>query len=196
MTRRKQTQLALSPQPALIGLGTLLGLSGLAFAAYSIWRLRQAEDGTEPMNDNTVNPTTSTLGYIAGKQVVVQLASIGDGKSLYAPAAANFNAMKAAARVDGVSLVVNTAFRDMAFQQRLYAKYLSGQGNLAAKPGYSTHQAGLSVDVSTMGKGKDSVVYKWLAANAGRYGFVNDVASEPWHWTWTQGKAMLLAGQG
>ena len=44
------------------------------------------------------------------------------------------------------------------------------------------------------GKGKDSVVYKWLAVNAGRYGFVNDVASEPWHWTWTQGKAMLLTG--
>ncbi|PZR03768.1 MAG: hypothetical protein DI536_35485 [Archangium gephyra] len=71
----------------------------------------------------------------------------------------------------------------MAEQQRLYALYKAGKGNLAARPGYSNHQGGTAVDVATGGS-YSSKAYKWLARNARQYGFVNDVRGEPWHWTY------------
>jgi len=30
----------------------------------------------------------------------------------------------------------------------------------------------------------DPATLHWLRAHAGTYGFVNDVPSEAWHWTW------------
>jgi LAS superfamily LD-carboxypeptidase LdcB len=71
----------------------------------------------------------------------------------------------------------------MAQQRSLYAAYLAGRGNLAARPGYSNHQGGLSVDVAT-NSSYSSASYRWLARNARNYGFVNDVRGEPWHWTY------------
>ena len=56
-----------------------------------------------------------------------------------------------------------------------------------AIPGRSLHEIGLAIDVTYGGRtipNHDSVAYKWLAANAGRYGFVN-LPSEPWHWSIT-----------
>ena len=58
-----------------------------------------------------------------------------------------------------------------------------------AIPGRSLHELGLAVDLSTGGRtigSRTSPAYKWLAANAGRYGFVN-LPSEPWHWSITGG---------
>ncbi len=70
-----------------------------------------------------------------------------------------------------------------ADQQRyLYDQYLHHGGNLAARPGYSNHQGGTSADLSVPG-GYGSSTYRWLSNNARRYGFVNDVSGEPWHWT-------------
>jgi D-alanyl-D-alanine carboxypeptidase len=56
-----------------------------------------------------------------------------------------------------------------------------------AIPGRSLHEVGLAVDITTGGrtiKSRKSAAFKWLAANAGRYGFVN-LPSEPWHWSIT-----------
>lgn len=67
----------------------------------------------------------------------------------------------------------------------LQAAYKAGGGNLAARPGYSNHQGGIAVDVGVGGTA--SAVYRWLAANAGRFGFVRTVKSEPWHWEYRPG---------
>jgi LAS superfamily LD-carboxypeptidase LdcB len=32
--------------------------------------------------------------------------------------------------------------------------------------------------------GYGTAAYRWLANNARRYGFVNDVRGESWHWTY------------
>ncbi|MEU4425940.1 M15 family metallopeptidase [Actinoplanes sp. NPDC024001] len=56
-----------------------------------------------------------------------------------------------------------------------------------AIPGRSLHEVGLAVDLTSGGKSintRKSPAFKWLAANAGRYGFVN-LPSEPWHWSIT-----------
>ncbi|PZR07284.1 MAG: hypothetical protein DI536_27920 [Archangium gephyra] len=140
-------------------------------------------DGKAPASNVSKAPVgTLTTGYVNGRAKSFRVASIGNGKKLRADAAAQFNKMKAAARRAGVSLSPNSGFRTMAEQKRLYALYKAGRGNLAAKPGYSNHQGGVSVDIQT--GGYSSKTYKWLAKNARQYGFVNDVRGEPWHWTY------------
>jgi hypothetical protein len=126
-------------------------------------------------------------GYVAGKPVTVVLAPITAGKFMRRDAAAAFMRMEAAARAAGHTLSVTRAFATRAEQERLYALYKAGRGNLAAKPGYSNHQAGLAVDIAVGTTA--SPVYRWLHANAARFGFVRTVSSEPWHWEYRPGQA-------
>jgi len=120
------------------------------------------------------------LAYVQGKATDVKLAPIPGGGQLREDAAEAFRAMHAAAAAESVTLVVNSSFRSMEAQERLYAEYQAGTGNLAARPGYSNHQGGIAVDIQTGGTG--TKVYAWLDRNAARYGFKRTVASEPWHW--------------
>jgi LAS superfamily LD-carboxypeptidase LdcB len=88
--------------------------------------------------------------------------------------------MDAAARAAGLGLRVNSGYRTYAEQARLYDAYVHGRGNLAARPGTSTHGLGLSADIDV----RDPHTLSWLRAHAATYGFVNDVPSESWHWTY------------
>ena len=54
-----------------------------------------------------------------------------------------------------------------------------------AIPGQSNHERGLAIDFTYNGGGiedHNNPGYKWLAANAGRFGLYN-LPSEPWHWS-------------
>jgi D-alanyl-D-alanine carboxypeptidase len=56
-----------------------------------------------------------------------------------------------------------------------------------AIPGRSLHEIGLAIDLTSGKKtisDRKSAAFKWLAAHAGKYGFVN-LPSEPWHWSIT-----------
>ncbi|WNG41343.1 peptidase [Archangium violaceum] len=119
-------------------------------------------------------------GYVNGVPRQITLSPIPNGKEMRSDAAAAFNRMHAAARAAGINLTVNSGFRSMEQQRALYQAYLNGTGNLAAKPGYSNHQGGIAVDINVGGTGTST--YRWLAANASRFGFVRTVPSEPWHW--------------
>ena len=46
---------------------------------------------------------------------------------------------------------------------------------LTASPGHSNHGNGLAVDIHPV------AIQGWMTANAARFGWVNDVPSEPWH---------------
>lgn len=129
------------------------------------------------------NAATSVDGYVNGQPSRITVSSVGNGKFLRTDAANAFNRMKADAARAGINLSVVSGFRTMDQQRYLYSLYLSGRGNLAARPGYSNHQGGTSADLSVPG-GYSSSTYRWLSANARRYGFVNDVNGEPWHWTY------------
>lgn len=129
------------------------------------------------------------LGYIKGVPVKLTVADIGGGKVLRADAAAEFDRMQRAALSQGVPLRVNSAFRTMQEQESLWERYMAGEGNIAAKPGFSNHQNGLAVDIEVQ-RSTRSVTYKWLAENAATYGFDNAEGSrigEPWHWVYTRG---------
>ena len=118
--------------------------------------------------------TKRTLGYVNGVPRRITVTPVGNGEFLRTDAARAFLKMQAAAKKAGVSLSATSGFRTMAEQRYLYNLYLSGRGNLAARPGYSNHQGGLSADINMPG-GYSGATYRWLRANAGRYGFVNDV---------------------
>jgi tape measure domain-containing protein len=70
----------------------------------------------------------------------------------------------------GKTFHVGSGYRSIASQQVLYAKYLAGRGNLAAKPGSSMHNFGLAIDGP-----------HWGGYSPGTYGLVYRVRGEPWH---------------
>lgn len=62
-----------------------------------------------------------------------------------------------------------------------------------ARPGFSRHEQGRAIDFQFNGASitsQDSAGFRWLAANAPQYGFVN-LPSEPWHWSITEGEEKL-----
>jgi len=120
--------------------------------------------------------------YVQGRPSTITVYPVGNGQYMRADAARNFKAMQAAAARAGINLSATSGFRTMAQQQELYRKYLNGTGNLAAKPGYSNHQSGISMDIGGVG-GYNTRAYNWLRNNAANYGFKNDVRGEYWHWT-------------
>lgn len=132
-----------------------------------------------PALDCTPHPAD---GYTNGKPTPITLIEV-DNDRLEAQTAYAFMAMAEAAAHEGIRLRINSGFRSMQSQERLYACYATcscNQCRKAAKPGFSKHQSGLAVDVGLA----DPRVSPWLQANAGRFGFVDTVASEPWHWVY------------
>ncbi|MHB8872709.1 MAG: peptidoglycan-binding protein [Myxococcaceae bacterium] len=115
-------------------------------------------------------------GYVNGVARNITVSGIPNGKTMRTDAAAAYNRMYAAARRDGVTLTPVSGFRTMEQQRYLYSLYLQGRGNLAARPGYSNHQGGIAVDIST-----NSAVNSWLSRHASQYGFRRTVPSEIWH---------------
>lgn len=73
----------------------------------------------------------------------------------------------------GNILTITSGFRTRAEQEVLYARYLSGNGPLAAVPGTSQHEKGLAIDHSPASWGMD--------ASAGGFGLKHPVSGEPWH---------------
>lgn len=86
-------------------------------------------------------------------------------------------AMDAAARADGVRLVLSSAYRSYAYQESVYARNVSQLGEaeasrVSARAGHSQHQLGTAIDFGSIDDSFASTpAGLWLAANAGRYGF-------------------------
>ena len=98
---------------------------------------------------------------------------------LSGPAAAAFGELGAAAKIDGVTFGVTDSYRSYDQQVDVSRrKGLYSEGGLAARPGTSDHGWGLSVDLDLNPKAQ-----AWMRANAGRFGYAEDVPREPWHWT-------------
>ncbi len=107
--------------------------------------------------------------------------------------------MMAAAKSDGVSLKIASAYRSFGEQTSLKNNYKvvygSGANQFSADQGYSEHQLGTTLDFSTEKLGSsftsfaNTDSYKWLLENAHRYGFILSYPEnnkyyefEPWHW--------------
>ena len=131
-------------------------------------------------NHGKVTPPDELKAYGNGKIPPTALSEIGDGgHRLWGPAAGAFKQMRAEAAAAGVSFGVTDSYRsydqqvDLAKRKGLYS-----QGGLAATPGTSNHGWGLSLDLDLNPKAQ-----AWMRENGERFGFVEDVPREPWHWT-------------
>ena len=124
----------------------------------------------------------TATGYAGGEKVKVKIVDVG-GASAEVRTAKAFRAMAKAAHKSGVSLAIRSGYRTHAKQKKLYKQYRRGEGNLAAKPGYSVHESGRALDlVVTSDK-----TYAWLVAHAKDFGFHRTVRGEPWHWEYLPG---------
>lgn len=129
----------------------------------------------------------TAIGYYKGQPQTITLGRISNGLYLKAEAADSYNRMMAACP-GGPN--PTSAYRSMEGQRELFKLYQEGKGNLAAEPGWSNHQMGLSVDENNINPAK-SLQYnrekdEWLSANCAAYGWKRDGLSfgEPWHMTY------------
>ncbi|MBU0982969.1 MAG: M15 family metallopeptidase [candidate division Zixibacteria bacterium] len=112
-----------------------------------------------------------------------------------------FVRMAAAAKRDGIDLIVDSGFRSPSFQLRLIRNRLKAGESIdyvlksVAPPGYSQHHSGRAVDlVPSEARFAFTTTYKWLRENASRFGFIeslpepkddNNMFWEAWHWYYT-----------
>lgn len=125
------------------------------------------------------------------------------------PAAAALKRMFAAAARDKVKLQTVSAYRSMDYQTGLIRRKLKRGMSITealkinAVPGYSEHQSGCAIDLTTPGVpaadasfGK-SKAFTWLQQHASEFGFHLSFPPgnkygyeyEPWHWRYIAGSA-------
>ncbi|HEX5983099.1 MAG TPA: transglycosylase SLT domain-containing protein [Solirubrobacterales bacterium] len=108
-----------------------------------------------------------------------------DGEGMRPDAAAAYDQMAAAARADGIVLVVVSGFRSDAEQAELFAA--NPDPTWVAPPGQSLHRCATELDLGP------ASAYAWLAANASRFGFVQRYSWEAWHYGFVSGPAPCSA---
>jgi hypothetical protein len=140
------------------------------------------QDKTPPRPSDVVTVT----GY-GGKRV-----------PLHRLAAEAWRALVSAARAAGLRaplLLPVSGFRDPRHQQRLWNAALARYGSArearkwVAPPGGSAHQSGRAIDFylgssnssRNVSRLRATPAYRWLVANASRFGFY-PYSREPWHW--------------
>ena len=133
-------------------------------------------------------------------------------KTLQTEAADAFLAMQAAAAKDGVTVWMQSGYRSVSYQKKLYdnkTQYYRDKGlsEAAARekaaaivnpPGCSEHNCGLAADLNSpehagLDEGfEKTAAFRWLCEHAGDYGFIlrypkdaedkTEIIYEPWHW--------------
>ena len=133
-------------------------------------------------------------------------------KTLQTEAADAFLSMQAAAAKDGVDVRMQSGYRSVSYQKKLYdnkTQYYRDKGlsEAAARekaavivnpPGCSEHNCGLAADLNSpehtgLDEGfEKTAAFRWLCEHAGDYGFIlrypkdaedkTEIIYEPWHW--------------
>ena len=146
-------------------------------------------------------------------------------KTLQTEAADAFLSMQAAAAKDGVDVRMQSGYRSVSYQKKLYdnkTQYYRDKGlsEAAARekaavivnpPGCSEHNCGLAADLNspehtTLDTGfADTAAFRWLCENAEQYGFilrypkeaesVTGITYEPWHWRYVGAENAALLNQ-
>ena len=119
----------------------------------------------------------------------------------------DLNEMRNAAEKDNYYILINTGYRTVAEQERIFNDTVSNyvnQGNsrniaeerarqATAPPGYSEHHTGLAIDFTMNGTYDQRLeMWDWLSKNANKYGFIlrypenkehiTGYTFEPWHY--------------
>ena len=146
-------------------------------------------------------------------------------KTLQTEAAEAFLSMQAAAAKDGVDVRMQSGYRSVDYQTKLYnnkTQYYRDQGcseadalakaaTIVNPPGYSEHATGLAADLNTpehtsLDEGfENTAAFRWLCQHAVEYGFilrypkeaeaVTEITYEPWHWRYVGPENAALISQ-
>jgi hypothetical protein len=134
--------------------------------------------------DDAVPARASAEAEVGGSGGALPLEADGDGysgplayrqgKPMRPDVAAAFDRLYGAARRDGVTLLITSAYRSDAEQAELYERHPDPKW--VAPPGRSLHRYGTELDLGP------ASAYGWLARNAPRFHFIQRYSWEPWHW--------------
>lgn len=157
---------------------------------------RRANVPTSSTNDACLKPNAHSdptrIDVIVNKKHCIQPLTFtpstvsvncaGGGVAVIASnAATDFKALCAAANSAGVPLGITSSYRSYQTQVTTYNYWVAQGGQevadrYSARPGYSEHQTGLSVDFSAGNSGLDNFTgtaqQKWMAKNAYKYGWI------------------------
>lgn len=116
--------------------------------------------------------------------------------------------MADAAKADGQTLLVSSAFRTYDYQKMLYERYIREMGKeaadrVSAPPGTSQHHLGTAIDFGSISEDyADTPPGKWLTAHAAEYGFslsfpqgyepVTGYMWECWHYRYIGTEAVAM----
>lgn len=173
----------------------------------TIWRIPYVFDLDTPSSLTVIvnkQRPLSNKPYVPQNLVMPAGMLNPNGTPLRAEAATALEAMNAAAKASGISLILASGYRSFDTQVAVYKSFVdslgqAGADTTSAKPGHSEHQLGLAADIAAEGDScyimecfSETVAGKWVAANAWKYGFVlrypNHLEGttgynfEPWHY--------------
>jgi len=122
-----------------------------------------------------------------------------------------FCAMSAAAKAQGVTLTVSSAYRSYAYQKALFSRNVAEMGEkeasrVSARPGSSQHQLGMAMDFGSITDAfADTKASKWLVSNASTFGFslsypkgmepMTGYVWESWHYRYIGKSAAALQAE-
>ena len=119
--------------------------------------------------------------YVVDDLVDMSILYAFNGKQIKKEAYDAFVSMCNSASKEELKLVGNSAYRTYLYQKNIYTSYKSSKGleeadKYAARAGYSEHQTGLAIDISTLKSNADNFdetkEFSWLISNAYKYGFI------------------------
>lgn len=139
----------------------------------------------------------------AGELVEVGPNLVGRMQRLTPAAAAQWQAMVAAADTVGIQLLIVSGYRGVEYQAALIRKKIDAGQTLEqilavnAAPGFSEHHTGQAIDIATPGSRplteefEATDAFRWLESRAIEFGFSMtyppdnpwNIAYEPWHWS-------------
>ena len=130
------------------------------------------------------------------------------GHKLRKPAFDALAVMSKAARAEGITLLVSSAYRSYEYQKGVFARNVAEMGEkeairVSAPPGASQHQLGTAMDFGSITDAfATTAAGKWMLANAGRFGFslsfpkglepVTGYMWESWHYRFIGKDAVAL----
>lgn len=137
--------------------------------------------------------------------VFVEVGMDGRAFFLISEAANAWKKMKQQAKLDGIDLLLISAFRSVARQAEIIQAKLT-MGNciedildVCAPPGYSEHHTGRAIDIGSIDEPcleisfENTVAFSWMKENAFKFGFSMTYPRnnqfgfqyEPWHWCYS-----------
>ena len=160
----------------------------------SIWVVVNKQHPINPINYVPADLVVPNVPLRVPGNETMQMSSV---------AATALEQMFAAAKTQGINLMLASGYRSYSYQVSLYNGYVQNMGQAAAdqqsaRPGYSEHQTGFAADVEPVSRTCEleqcfgtTPEGEWVTANAYKYGFIvryttgdesiTGYEAEPWH---------------